>query len=365
MRLLSKRASLAEEGLKVAFPPALHLHPSKANRKFSPVIIYLLADIFFNLYLVLKLALFFLVALLSLAFYRISGARVRLYDFRQRPQGPASNFSQSTVARVPGFVSLVQAHEFYSSSLKRPVTYSIFIPPAYATSLERNFPVIYWLHGSNGSGRSLEPLAQKFLNAMRSGLMEESIIVFPESERLSMWVNSKDNSYPSEDIVINDLIPHIQQSYRISQNRSQTFIAGFSMGGYGAARIGLKFRDLFGHIIMVGAGTLDDSLDHTPRANQQIKLSVLNDVYGGSDAYFYEQSPRFEALTNKQKSPDYPISITIIVGEEDEVYSQNLNFSEFLRQHGYDNLFLSLPGISHNLRDYLFLSQDALFHNVW
>jgi len=317
------------------------------------------------LYLVLKLALFSLVALLSLALYRVSGARARLYDFRQRPQGHDTNLPHSTVARPPGFVPLVEAHEFYSKSLKRPVTFSIFIPPAYANSLDRNFPVIYWLHGSNGSGRSLEPLAQKFRNAMLSGLMEESIIVFPESERLSMWVNSKDNSYPSEDIVINDLIPHIQQSYRISRNRSHTFIAGFSMGGYGAARIGLKFSELFGHIIMVGAGTLDDSLDYTPRANQQTKLSVLNDVYGGSDTYFYEQSPRFQALTNQHKSSNYPISITIIVGEEDEVYSQNLRFSEFLRQHGYDNLFLSLPSISHNLRDYLFFSQDALFHNVW
>jgi len=320
---------------------------------------------FFNLYLVLKLALFSLLALLSLALYRVSGARARLYDFRQSHHGHETHFPHSTVARYPGLVSLVEAHEFYSDSLKGPSTYSIFIPPAYASSLDRNFPVIYWLHGSNGSGRSLEPLAHKFRDAMLTGLMEQSIVVFPESERLSMWVNSKDNSYPSEDIVINDLIPHIQERYRISQDRSQTFIAGFSMGGYGAARIGLKFRNLFGHIIMVGAGTLDDSLDDTPRANQQTKLSVLNEVYGGSDSYFYEQSPRFEAFTNKHNTSAYPTSITIIVGEEDEVYSQNLNFSEFLLQHGYNNRFISLPGIGHNLRDYLFFSQDALFHNVW
>ena len=314
---------------------------------------------------VLKFALFCISGLLSLALLRFSGVHARPYGSPQRPYSSNTHSPHRNSVRSPRGSTLVETKQIYSDSLNDVVRYSLFIPAGYSSSLQQDFPVIYWLHGSNGSGRSLEPLARKFNDAMSQGLMAESIIVFPESRRLSMWVNSKDKSYPSEDILINDLIPHLESKYRISDSRDDNYIAGFSMGGYGAARLGLKYSDHFGHIIMVGAGTLNESLENTPRANNQTKMSVLNTVYGGSDDYFYEQSPRFEALQNKKALLNNPISITIVVGKEDEVYSHNVDFSGFLREQDIRHRLVSLPGISHNLREYIMMSKGALFHNIW
>ena len=316
------------------------------------------------MFLILKVAVLFLFALLFTFLYRSVGARSR--DFLPTLLHENTPTSRSAVAFGQRHLSsLVETREVYSDSLGDFVQYSVLLPPSYASSLDHYFPIIYWLHGSNGSGMSLEPLAEKFSEAMSTNLMNESIVVFPESEPLSMWVNSKDSSYPSEDILINDLLPHINRSFRVSQNRDDHTIAGFSMGGYGAARLAIKHNKIFSRVVMVGAGTLNESLDDTPRANEVTKQRVLDNVYGGSDLYFQQQSPRYLSTIHKQELNSNPLDISIFVGTEDEVYIQNLNFSRFLANKGITNRLVSLPGINHSLKSYIFHTGNTLFLNTW
>ena len=127
----------------------------------------------------------------------------------------------------------------------------------------------------------------------------------------------------SEDILINDLLHTLIVAFSF-QNRDDHTIAGFSMGGYGAARLAIKHNKIFSRVVMVGAGTLNESLDDTPRANEVTKQRVLDNVYGGSDLYFYQQSPRYLSTIHKQELNSNPLDISIFVGTEDEVYIQNL-----------------------------------------
>ena len=316
------------------------------------------------MFLILKVAGIFLLAFLCSFLYRSVGARSR--DLLPGLRYDNTSTSSSAVAfRQRSRTSLVETREIYSDSLGDFIQYSVLLPPGYASSLDQFFPIVYWLHGSNGSGMSLEPLAAKFTDAMSDGLMVESIIVFPESEQLSMWVNSKDSTYPSEDILIKDLIPHINRLFRVSQSRESHTIAGFSMGGYGAARLAFKYNKIFSRVVMVGAGTLDESLEDTPRANEMTKRQVLDNVFGGSDLYFYQQSPRFFLKAHKKDLLSNPLDISIFVGTQDEVYPQNLDFSRFLLNQGVPNRLVSLPGINHSLKSYIFHSGNALFLNTW
>ena len=316
------------------------------------------------MFLILKVAGIFLLAFLCSFLYRSVGARSR--DLLPGLRYDNTSTSSSAVAfRQRSRTSLVETREIYSDSLGDFIQYSVLLPPGYASSLDQFFPIVYWLHGSNGSGMSLEPLAAKFTDAMSDGLMVESIIVFPESEQLSMWVNSKDSTYPSEDILIKDLIPHINRLFRVSQSRESHTIAGFSMGGYGAARLAFKYNKIFSRVVMVGAGTLDESLEDTPRANEMTKRQVLDNVFGGSDLYFYQQSPRFLLKAHKKDLLSNPLDISIFVGTQDEVYPQNLDLSRFLLNQGVPNRLVSLPGINHSLKSYIFHSGNALFLNTW
>lgn len=253
----------------------------------------------------------------------------------------------------------------YSAELRQSIAYYILYPPSYIYNQARSYPVIIWLHGANGSQKSLRPLAERFIRAMGMGLMNDSIVIFPESEPLSMWVNSKNGTYPIESLVIEVMLPHIKKTLRVSTDRKDYYISGFSMGGYGAARLGFKYPNIFGSIVMVGAGTLDSTLDNTPRASRSVRDSVMQKVYGNDEAYFLSNSPRSISKSSPaRRNPNVMIDITIIAGTADEVYEQNQNFNTYLESIGYRTKFISLLGVPHNLRDYVQAARVALFGSL-
>jgi len=247
---------------------------------------------------------------------------------------------------------------FYAASSKTHLVYSVLLPPNYSKS--KTYPSLVWLHGANGGSRSLVPLSQMFYKAMQRGSLRDTIIFFPESHPLSMWTDSRSGTYPIETIIINDLIPHWRKLYPLSANRHQTSIAGFSMGGYGAAKYGLKYPQLFGTVLLIGSGTLDEDLDNTPMANTSIRDEVFNRVYGDDSTYFYHQSPRYLVIHNLQSITQYPPKILFIVGAFDQVLDQNQRFYDYLKSHGITSSFRVLPHTSHDLQSYLRASRNQI-----
>jgi endo-1,4-beta-xylanase len=67
-----------------------------------------------------------------------------------------------------------------------------------------------------------------------------------------MYVDWKDGSAPMETIIVKELVPHIDATYRTIATREGRLLDGYSMGGYGAARLGFKYHDLF---LAVASGT--------------------------------------------------------------------------------------------------------------
>ncbi len=49
-------------------------------------------------------------------------------------------------------------------------------------------------------------------------------------------------------MVIKDLIPHIDATYRTIPRREARVLEGLSMGGYGAFHLGFKYPEMFGMI---------------------------------------------------------------------------------------------------------------------
>ena len=94
-------------------------------------------------------------------------------------------------------------------------SYLICLPPGYHTEIARCYPVIYWLHGGFGSQTEAANIAvPHFAAAMRSGKLPETILVIPQALPGGWYVNSKDGACPIEDVLIRDLIPHIDATYR-------------------------------------------------------------------------------------------------------------------------------------------------------
>jgi len=238
---------------------------------------------------------------------------------------------------------------FDSAAASAKVSYFIYTPEVYDTEKDRRFPVLYWLHGSGGGLRGMQPLVRHFDTAISSGKIPPMIIVFPNGMANSMWCNSKDGKTPMETVVIKELIPHIDATYRTIALREGRILEGFSMGGYGAGRLGFKYHDLFAAISMLAGGPMQPEfkVSEAPRAKPQEAQHLLDMTYGGDQTYFKAQSPWVTAEQNAAGLQTGTL-IRQVVGDADEVYQNNRKFHDHLMELHIPHAYVVVPGVGHN-----------------
>ena len=81
-----------------------------------------------------------------------------------------------------------------------------------------------------------------------AGKIPPFIVVLVQGLPSVRYINAKDGKRPVEDVIVKDLIPHIDATYRTVASREGRAIEGMSMGGYGALRLGFKYPELFGTV---------------------------------------------------------------------------------------------------------------------
>ena len=128
---------------------------------------------------------------------------------------------------------------------------TVYLPPSYQTDQARRFPVVYLLHGYGGRENTFtERLAGLQESADRLATnpgFSELIVVTPSAYTLhkgSMYSNSVTTG-DWERFIAEDLVAYMDGHYRTLADRKSRGLAGHSMGGYGALRIGMKRPDVF------------------------------------------------------------------------------------------------------------------------
>ena len=131
----------------------------------------------------------------------------------------------------------------------------VFLPPSYFQEKQRRYPVVYALHGfSIGAEQWTHEIhvPQTIEGAFAKG-SQETIVVLPDSKTVyggSMYSSSVTTG-DFERFVAHDVVAYIDAHYRTIPNRTSRGLAGHSMGGYGAARIGMKHPDVFGSLYIM------------------------------------------------------------------------------------------------------------------
>jgi len=131
----------------------------------------------------------------------------------------------------------------------------VFLPPSYQKNKKHHYPVVYALHGfSIGAEQWTHEIhvPQTIEGAFAQGA-KEMIVVLPDSKTVyggSMYSSSATTG-DFEDYVAHDVVAYIDAHYRTIPNRLSRGLAGHSMGGYGAARIGMKHPDMFGSLYIM------------------------------------------------------------------------------------------------------------------
>ena len=140
--------------------------------------------------------------------------------------------------------SEVEHHYFPSPTLGHDYPYSVYLPDNYDTQTTHTYPVVYMLHGSFGTDRdwvsrgNLQQVADRLI---RAGHIPPAVFIMPGSR--SWWVDG--HNEPARSAFFNDLMPHVEATYRVGQARHYRGVAGLSAGGYGALNFALERPDLF------------------------------------------------------------------------------------------------------------------------
>ncbi|OXU14528.1 alpha/beta hydrolase [Sedimentisphaera salicampi] len=252
----------------------------------------------------------------------------------------------------------LQQSTFESKIIGQEVSFHIYLPEVYSMQRENHFPVMYWLHGSGGrpaqdyqagGGRGPAVLSGHFGGAMRAGKIPPMIIVYPNGLRKGMWVDSKDGKTPVESLLVKELIPHIDENFRTISEKSGRMIAGHSAGGYGAARIGFKYPEIFCAVSMRGSGPLQEVFTPSigPKGNAQTRRRILRKIYGSDQEYFKKLSPRYLAEKNADKIRGN-LKIRQIIGDKDYCLPDNVDFHRHLEGLDIPHEFIVLEGVKHD-----------------
>ena len=241
----------------------------------------------------------------------------------------------------------VSFHTFDSDAAKGKVSYHIYTPAAFDREPQRRFPVVYWLHGSGGGLAGLAKVAAFFDAAIEADKTPPCFVVFVNGLVEGMYVDWKDGSAPIETMIVKELVPHIDASYRTIATREGRLLDGYSMGGYGAARLGFKYHDLFRAVSIMGGGPLQAELIQAPRAGRQRAAEVLKQVYGGDQEYFKNVSPRRLAEQNADAIIKGSL-VRQVCGDQDETFGPNRDFHEHLERLKIPHAWTVLPGVEHN-----------------
>lgn len=256
----------------------------------------------------------------------------------QDPPGPPWT---TAVATGPG----VSYRTFPSRAAGATVSYHVYLPPTYAAETERRFPLLCWLHGSGGGLAGIPMLSRRFDSAIRSGAAPPMIILFPHSRGESMWCDAHDGSSPVETLLMEELLPLMDAEFRTWGDARGRMIEGFSMGGYGAARLGFSRPQMFSAVSMLGAGPMQLNFEEGPDFNRDLRERVMQTVYGDDPERFRALSPWRIAETN---APDLGrLSIRSLIGARDWTLPANRAFHGHLERLGVRHSYVEVQNVGH------------------
>ena len=188
------------------------------------------------------------------------------FDLPVVPMAPAADVQPAVVGRgaiveevVPG---PALAGNLVGDPARRPAL--VYLPPGYAEDDSRRYPVVYLLHGFQGSHKQWMAGGEEWniRDAMdrliAAGKVREMMLVMPDARNKydgSFYTNSPTTGN-WEDFIAGDLVAFVDKKYRTNAGASSRGIAGHSMGGYGAIRLAMKHPETFGAVYGLSAACL-------------------------------------------------------------------------------------------------------------
>jgi enterochelin esterase-like enzyme len=226
----------------------------------------------------------------------------------------------------------VRSVRYYSNITKAWRKALVYTPPGYDKNPDVRYPVLYLQHGGgeDESGWPNQGKADIILDNLIASnsakpmliVMEHGIAVDPTNPATSGFREQYLSVFPN--VVVKELIPMIDTTFRTIADREHRAMAGLSMGGFQTFQTTLTNLDKFAYIGgFSGAGMMPAGSD-------------IKTLYNGAFA-------DATAFNNKVKL----VYVSTGLNEPTGMYNTAKNFHEALDKAGIKNTYYESPGTAH------------------
>lgn len=179
-----------------------------------------------------------------------------------------------------------------TNSIRRAFVYT---PPDYDQNLDKRYPVLYLQHGygEDETGWTNQGKANLIMdNLIAEGKAKPFIIVmtYGMTNEIEFGGLRNFDIKPFQTVLIDELIPYIDEHFRTLTDQSNRAMAGLSMGGIETRLITLNNIDKFSHIGIFSGGSISlDDVNNTPGFKDKVKLVFVS--FGSKEIEFMKNRP--------------------------------------------------------------------------
>ncbi|MBC6699031.1 alpha/beta hydrolase [Hymenobacter puniceus] len=202
----------------------------------------------------------------------------------------------------------VDTLEIPSAAMQRTYKAAVAVPASYAKNKKARYPVLYLLHGAYGHFDNWSSKTPDKTLVHRLADQYNLIIVMPEGETFSFYLDSPVNPGSQfETYITKDVIGKIDQTYRTIARKEGRVISGLSMGGHGALYLSGRHPELF-----AAAGSMSGALD----------LSITNRKLNPQEAQ--QRQSLFNPILGPETPAPSVYSANSVVNMADKLYANGL-----------------------------------------
>jgi S-formylglutathione hydrolase len=199
---------------------------------------------------------------------------------------------------------------------------AVYLPPGYKANPKRRYPVVYLLHGFTDNDAKLYGFEKHWMNLPEVlnkafGKDHKSEMIFVTPNAFTRFQGSMYSSSVTtgnwEDYVAKELVTYIDKNYRTIPRAASRGLAGHSMGGYGAMRIGQRYPEIFSSLYLLSPCCLEPVSNVPQEAAAQARLQAIRTQADLEQADFMTKATFASAAAwspNPQKPPfflDLPV----------------------------------------------------------
>lgn len=240
----------------------------------------------------------------------------------------------------------------YSTCLRQTTHVNVIVPDEsedFWPIVEGEPRVLYLLHGL---GANCDEWV-RFSKIETYAKLYDLWVVMPEVQRSFYTDTAFGPAYLS--YVAEELPRMMGGFFRMPTDRAHTFIAGESMGGYGAAKVAFTHPDAF-----AGVGMLSAVCDLSILEGAESLLSWEGAMLPEVQAYYGAAGPVHDELVRMAAAVDPSVRPKLVqcCGDRDRLAPQNRAFSQSLDDMGWEHAYFERSG------DHDFLFWDGAIEEV-